>query len=136
MVGFKYVIVFGFFDDWFNLQFVKKVSSVLVMLLFLVLVYCDRGYIIFFGVLMDLVNKIKFQLDFVIKVDVKVFFDMIKVLGMDFNMDCIKEILVNIIGEEVKSEYILKLENELEEWYDFWFAVFIYKNWYIVGQIL
>lgn len=85
---------------------------------------------------MDLVNKIKFQLDFVIKVDVKVFFDMIKVLGMDFNMDCIKEILVNIIGEEVKSEYILKLENELEEWYDFWFAVFIYKNWYIVGQIL
>lgn len=48
-------------------------------------------------------------------------------------MDCIKEILVNIIGEEVKGEYILKLENELEEWYDFWFAVFIYKNWYIVG---
>lgn len=48
-------------------------------------------------------------------------------------MDCIKEILVNIIGEEVKGEYILKLENELEEWYDFWFVVFIYKNWYIVG---
>lgn len=136
MAGLKYATALGPFDDWSNLQSVKKVSSVLATLPLPVLAHCDRGYTISFGVLMDLVNKTKLQPDFATKVDAKVFFDMTKVLGMDFNMDCTKETLANITGEEVKSEYIPKLENEPEEWYDFWLAAPIHKNWYIAGQIL
>lgn len=102
MVGLRYATALGPFDDWSKLQSVKKVSSVLATLPRPILAHCDRGYTISFGVLMDLANKTKLQPDFATKVDAKVFFDMTKVLGMDFNMDCTKETMANITGEEVK----------------------------------
>ncbi|XP_078340879.1 uncharacterized protein LOC111106541 [Crassostrea virginica] len=136
MAGLKYATALGPYDDWAQLESVEKLSSVLATLPRPVLTHCDRGYTISFGVIMDLANKTKHNAKFAPKVNAKKFFDMTKVLGMDFNMDCTKETLAKITGEEVLSEYIPKLENEPEEWYDFWLATPIHKNWYTGGQIL
>ena len=136
MAGLKYATALGPYDDWAQLESVEKLSSVLATLPRPVLTHCDRGYTISFGVIMDLANKTKYNAKFAPKVNAKKFFDMTKVLGMDFNMDCTKETIAKITGEEVLNEYIPKLENEPEEWYDFWLATPIHKNWYTGGQIL
>jgi protein tyrosine phosphatase (PTP) superfamily phosphohydrolase (DUF442 family) len=136
LAGLKYTTALGPYDDWSQLESVKKVSNVLSTLPRPILAHCDRGYTISFDVLMYLANRTKLEPKFSPKVDSKKFFDMTKVLGMDFNMDCTKDTMANITGEQVSSERIPKLQSEPEEWYDFWLATPVHKNWYTAGQIL
>ncbi|XP_062617698.1 uncharacterized protein LOC134279340 [Saccostrea cucullata] len=136
LAGLKYTTALGPYDDWAQFESVQKVGSILSNLPRPVLAHCDRGYTISFDVIMYLVNRTIQDSKFTPKVDAKKFFDMTKVLGMDFNMDCVKDTLATITGEKVKNEYVPEIENEPEEWYDYWHAAPVYKNWYTAGQIL
>ena len=59
---------------------------------------------------------------------------MTSAMGVDFTMDFTKKVVAEITGEPI-MENPPEPNSEPEEWFDYWLAHSVYKNWYTAGQI-
>ncbi|KAL5014405.1 hypothetical protein ScPMuIL_008675 [Solemya velum] len=120
--------------DWASIEAVDRLTAVIPTLKPPVLLHCNRAYTITFVTLMYMANATRFDPEFEPKIDSDKFYRFTAIMGTDFTMSFTREVVAEITGED-EVERPIKPNADPYEWYDYWPAHPVYKNWYTAGQI-
>lgn len=120
--------------DWASIEAVVRLTALMPTLKPPVLLHCNRAYTITFVTLMYMANATRFDPEFEPKVYSDTFYRLTAMMGTDFTMSFTREVVAEITGED-EVERPIKPNADPYEWYDFWPAHPVYKNWYTAGQI-
>ncbi|KAK3101650.1 hypothetical protein FSP39_005201 [Pinctada imbricata] len=132
--GLQYAVVLDESDDWASVKAVEKLAKVLKTVNTPAVLHCNRGYTITFVTLMHMANLTRHDPKYTPRITSKNFYKITAAMGLDFTMDFTKAVVAEITGEPI-VENPPKPDANPEEWYDYWLAHSVYKNWYTAGQI-
>ncbi|KAK3104056.1 hypothetical protein FSP39_024067 [Pinctada imbricata] len=132
--GLQYEIILEPTEEWSTIDTVKKVTDALDHVARPVVVHSDNGYGATFVTLMYLANKTRNDPNFEPKVTSDSFYRTAVAMGYDFTSNQMKRIVAEITGERF-VESPPKPNVSVKEWYKYWQAAPVYKNYFTAGQI-
>ncbi|XP_069142054.1 uncharacterized protein [Argopecten irradians] len=133
--GLKYRVVLETDNcDWASIEAINKMSVIIPTLKKPILLHCNRAYTITFVTMLYIANASKHDQNYTPQVNIDKIYKMATAMGVDFAMDFTQTTAAEITGEEI-PENLPKPDAVPEEWYDYWMAHSVYKNWFTAGQI-
>ncbi|XP_033745050.1 uncharacterized protein LOC117330705 isoform X2 [Pecten maximus] len=120
--------------DWASIEAVNKMSAIIPTLKRPVLLHCNRAYTITFVTMMYLANASKHDQNYIPQVSFEKVYKMAAAMGLDFAMDFTQMTAAEVTGEAI-PENLPEPNSVPDEWYDYWMAHPVYKNWFTAGQI-
>ena len=121
-------------DEWASLKTVKKLGIILGGVSQPTIVHSDRGYSAAFVTLMHLAHRTRNDKTFQPRITSERFYTVAAVMGYDFTASNLKQIVAEVTGEPVVEDPP-KPNADIKDWYEYWYASPVYKNWYTAGQI-
>ncbi|XP_060064661.1 uncharacterized protein LOC132545013 isoform X2 [Ylistrum balloti] len=120
--------------DWASAEAVSKMATIVPTLNKPILLHCNRAYTITFVTMLYIANTSRHDQKYIPQVNFEKVYKMAAAMGLDFIMDFTQETAAKITGEAI-PENLPEPNVVPDEWYDYWLAHPVYKNWFTAGQI-
>ncbi|OWF55707.1 uncharacterized protein LOC110456030 [Mizuhopecten yessoensis] len=122
-------------DDWYKVSTVQKLTSAIAEMEKPILMHCHRAHTITFATLMYMANQTRVDPNFRPRITSDVFYEVTASLGLDFTANNTSEVVSKITGSPLPKVFPNTTAYPVE-WSNYWLVHFVYKSWFVGGQIL